>query len=127
MGKLEELPHKDELIQWLIERQITGFEGRVQKPPDGCYAFWIGGSLKMLGAWDLVDFGYLRSFLCDCQGHLTGGFAKYSGYHPDVLHTYYALCGLSFGGEQGLLEIEPTLGLTKRASIQVEKKRNQKK
>ncbi len=27
MGHLDVLPHKDRLIQWLIERQVTGFQG----------------------------------------------------------------------------------------------------
>lgn len=42
MGRLHELPRKDKLIKWCIERQISGFQGRINKPADTCYSFWIG-------------------------------------------------------------------------------------
>ena len=115
MNKIELIPNKEKLIEWLILRQYTGFEGRINKPPDVCYSFWIGASLKMLNAWELVNFEHLKSFLFDCQAEHIGGFSKYVGHHPDVLHSYYALCGLSFGGEKGLLEIVPFVGISKRA------------
>jgi len=27
MGFLDHLPHQDKLVRWLLERQITGFQG----------------------------------------------------------------------------------------------------
>jgi prenyltransferase beta subunit len=44
-----------------------------------------------------------------------GGFSKWPNYHPDVLHTYLALCGLSFGNEPGLAEIDYTVCIPKKA------------
>jgi geranylgeranyl transferase type-1 subunit beta len=35
-----------EFCQW---RQVGGYQGRTNKPPDSCYSFWHGGSLRMLG------------------------------------------------------------------------------
>ena len=32
-----------------MQRQVGGFQGRVNKDPDTCYSFWVGASLKMLG------------------------------------------------------------------------------
>ena len=32
-----------------------GFQGRCNKDADTCYSFWIGGTLDMLGAFDMVD------------------------------------------------------------------------
>lgn len=46
MGRLDDLPGKEELIQWCIERQLNGFQGRINKIPDTCYSFWIGISFK---------------------------------------------------------------------------------
>jgi len=36
------------LIDWAVTRQISGFQGRVNKPADSCYSFWIGSTLDML-------------------------------------------------------------------------------
>lgn len=95
MGALDRIPNKDRLVRWLLERQVTGFQGRINKDPDSCYAFWIGASLKALGKFDLVDKETLVGFLLSCQTSL-GGFSKIPGVYPDPLHTYMSLCGLSF-------------------------------
>ena len=49
MNKLDVLDpkKKDRLIQWCLNRQTTGFNGRVNKPWDTCYSFWIGATLKV--------------------------------------------------------------------------------
>jgi len=51
-----------------------------------------------------------------------GGFAKSPDAYPDVLHTYYSLCGLSLIGEIGLLELHCGLGISQRAAKYVPKK-----
>jgi len=109
MGRLNELPQKELLIQWCINRQTSGFQGRINKIPDSCYSFWIGGTLKILGAFELVDFRRTRSFTFNCQQPV-GGIAKWPDTYPDVLHTYLSLCGLSFLGEPGIATIDPALG-----------------
>jgi prenyltransferase beta subunit len=50
MDKLDVLSKEqtDRLIQWCLNRQTTGFSGRVNKPWDTCYSFWIGSTLKVL-------------------------------------------------------------------------------
>ena len=44
----------DDTIRWLVHRQgntkdeeIGGFSGRVNKPADTCYSFWVGGALDV--------------------------------------------------------------------------------
>jgi len=119
MGKLDELPRKKELIQWCVERQVSGFQGRINKDADTCYSFWIGATLSILGAHDLVDFATLRGFNLSCE-QPTGGLSKVPGSFPDVLHTYLGLCGLSLGGEKGLAPIDPSLGFSVRAAQHVQ-------
>ena len=54
MGQLEALPHThlEGLKRWCVGRQITGFQGRPNKPVDTCYSFWIGASLEVNDAKD---------------------------------------------------------------------------
>lgn len=48
LNKLDEgLLSKEKTLFWLISRQESGFQGRANKPPDTCYSFWIGASLKV--------------------------------------------------------------------------------
>ncbi|KAL6046680.1 Geranylgeranyl transferase type-1 subunit beta [Balamuthia mandrillaris] len=115
MEALPKLPHRDTLLQWLIERQISGFQGRVNKDPDTCYSFWVGGSLSILGAIDLVNKELTQGFTFSCQTNY-GGFSKCPGVHPDLLHTYFSLCGLSLTGSPGFAALEPSLGVTVRAA-----------
>ena len=37
----------DRLRKWCIMRQLSGFQGRPNKPVDTCYSFWIGASLEV--------------------------------------------------------------------------------
>jgi geranylgeranyl transferase type-1 subunit beta len=46
--------NRDDTIHWLVSRQINspdpghgGFNGRVNKPDDTCYSFWVGGALDV--------------------------------------------------------------------------------
>lgn len=47
MDKLDQID-RNSLVNWLVQRQQVGFQGRVGKPDDTCYAFWIGASLKVI-------------------------------------------------------------------------------
>ena len=48
MGKLKEgLVDREELVNWCLARQISGFQGRPNKKEDTCYCFWIGGALQV--------------------------------------------------------------------------------
>ena len=113
-GGLHDLARPDHLLDWLVHRQSEGFNGRVNKPPDSCYSFWCGSSLGLLGAESLVDSGSLLRFLKRCE-FPHGGFLKTpQTMYPDILHSYYAVCGLSIAGYlDNKLEYE--LGISKRA------------
>jgi len=115
MDRMEDLPNKEGLIHWCVERQQTGFQGRVNKPADTCYSFWIGATLTMLGAYPLVDYDYIRSFTLTTAAKM-GGFGKWENTYPDVLHTYMGFAGMSLGGEARLLPIDCRLNVTQRAA-----------
>eukprot|EP00850_Spirogloea_muscicola_P023756 SM000386S14573 [mRNA] locus=s386:14398:17914:+ [translate_table: standard] len=108
----------DELIEWCLQKQDSdggGLKGRTNKDADSCYSFWVGASLQMLGAYDLVDKGALRNFLLTCQKE-SGGFSKWPEAHADLLHTFYSICGLSLLGTPGLQPLCCELGITQRAA-----------
>eukprot|EP01116_Phalansterium_solitarium_P007163 TRINITY_DN19687_c0_g1_i1.p1 TRINITY_DN19687_c0_g1~~TRINITY_DN19687_c0_g1_i1.p1 ORF type:complete len:365 (+),score=39.11 TRINITY_DN19687_c0_g1_i1:65-1096(+) len=115
MGRLDALRDRQGLIQWCVERQVSGFQGRINKVADCCYSFWIGASLTLLSAYELIDFDCLKNHTAACQ-HRVGGFAKWPDNYPDVLHTYMALCGLSLGGDPNLLPVDAALGFSRAAS-----------
>jgi len=114
IGSLSELPHKEELVHWLIDRQITGFQGRINKDPDTCYSFWIGSSLKLLDRLDLVNDELCKGFTRSSQQSY-GGVGKNPEVVSDPLHTYMSFCGLSMLNEPGFEEINCAVGMTRRA------------
>ncbi|KAJ4459773.1 putative Geranylgeranyl transferase type-1 subunit beta [Paratrimastix pyriformis] len=122
MGRLNRIGDRERLVQWLLARQVSGFQGRVNKDPDSCYSWWIGGALHMLGAADQVDARMLVSFIECCQNHDLGGFSKHPDTQPDVLHGYFSLAGIALYGplmEDGgypLRALDPALGITTRAA-----------
>ncbi|KDO33387.1 hypothetical protein SPRG_02194 [Saprolegnia parasitica CBS 223.65] len=84
-------------------------QGRTNKTPDSCYAFWDGATLQMLGFHNLVDIPSVRKFVLSCQFPHGGGIAKFPNTYPDVMHAYYSLAWLSIAGEHGLLPLETKL------------------
>mmetsp|Transcript_52 Transcript_52/g.177 ORF Transcript_52/g.177 Transcript_52/m.177 type:complete len:366 (+) Transcript_52:52-1149(+) len=115
MGKLGELRHRERVIRWLVERQYSGFQGRINKVPDTCYSWWVGASLELLGCYHMVDTTLCKSFHFTCQTKI-GGFGKVPGAHPDVLHTYFSLCALRMMGCSAMQPLHFGLGLTMRAA-----------
>lgn len=128
MGRLHNKPLHDRgpvaatldragLVGWCVRRQTDsgGFQGRVNKLADTCYAFWVGSSMKMLGTYDLCNTAELRSFLLTCQTRF-GGFSKLPYEYPDLLHSYYGICAFSLLEEPGLQSLCCELGLSMRAS-----------
>jgi len=120
MNQLHRLPRQNELIQWCVERQISGFQGRINKPADSCYSFWIGGTLDMLNSYQLVDYAIVKGFTMTCESKY-GGFGKSPNTYPDVLHTYMSFCGMSLGGEAGIATIDPMLGFNKKHAERIRK------
>ncbi|EDV25595.1 uncharacterized protein TRIADDRAFT_23924 [Trichoplax adhaerens] len=106
---------KEMLKRWLVNRQINGFQGRPNKLQDTCYSFWVGAALKILDAYDYIDFECQRQYLLSTQSQYTGGFSKWIDTLPDPLHSYFGICGLSLARNFDLLEIHPALNITIRA------------
>ncbi|KAF8970759.1 Geranylgeranyl transferase type-1 subunit beta [Entomortierella lignicola] len=79
---------KEATRRWCLQRQTTGFQGRVNKPTDTCYSFWIGGALATLGSMDLVNFEYNRSYLMETQNKSFGGFGKWVDTYPGMADTH---------------------------------------
>ncbi|KAJ0657773.1 putative protein geranylgeranyltransferase type I [Helianthus annuus] len=61
------------LLEWCLQRQAVdgGFQGRPNKISDTCYAFWVGGVLKILGANKFMNERTLREFLLTCQSKVS--------------------------------------------------------
>ncbi|KAK4353710.1 hypothetical protein RND71_025904 [Anisodus tanguticus] len=119
------------LLDWSLQRQAAidgGFQGRLNKATDACYAFWVGGVLKILGAHKFINYDGLRKFLFTCQSQLLlfkdvfvlvlqyGGFGKTPDQLPDLYHAYYGFCAFSMLEEPGLNSICTELGIPNGAS-----------
>ncbi|XP_027158789.1 geranylgeranyl transferase type-1 subunit beta-like [Coffea eugenioides] len=106
------------LVDWCLQRQAEdgGFQGRPNKLTDTCYAFWVGGVLKILGAEKFIDEGGLRGFLLTCQSQY-GGFSKSSGQLPDLYHSFYGFCAFSLLDEPGLNPVSVEVGVTEIAAV----------
>ncbi|KAG9487925.1 hypothetical protein GDO78_007626 [Eleutherodactylus coqui] len=117
MGKLEDVFSEKELNRirrWCILRQQNGFHGRPNKPVDTCYSFWVGATLTLLDIFKYTNFERNRNFILSTQDRLVGGFAKWPDSHPDALHAYFGICGLSLMGESGINEVHPALNVSLR-------------
>ena len=81
--------------RWAMARQgVEGYTGRSNKPPDSCYAFWVGGTLRMLGLDGYTAVGVNCEHLVRCGDGKRGGFGKEEGQRGDLLHSYMATAGL---------------------------------
>lgn len=99
-GRLMQLGvDQSELVRWLVFRQQSGFQGRCNKDPDTCYAFWNGATLDLLGKHSFVDVPSCQAFVYSCQ-FVYGGIAKFPDTYPDVMHSYYSLAWLSIASNQ---------------------------
>lgn len=101
------------LLDWCLQRQADdgGFQGRPNKVSDTCYAFWVGGVLRILGASKFIDNKSLRKFLLTCQSEY-GGFSKFPCQLPDPYHSYYGFTAFSMLQETGLNSFNVELGIS---------------
>eukprot|EP00058_Branchiostoma_floridae_P024457 XP_002609947.1 hypothetical protein BRAFLDRAFT_124378 [Branchiostoma floridae] len=106
----------DGLKRWCLFRQQSGFQGRPNKPTDTCYSFWVGGTLKLLDCYPLIDHMANKDFILSTQDTVVGGFAKWPDSHPDALHSYFGVAGLSLLGEEGLQPMFPALNISQGAA-----------
>jgi len=120
MGRLDDVigsgDGKEELVRWCVHRQVSGFQGRRNKVPDTCYSFWVGASLCMLDAFDLIDKPTCRAFHERCRS-VFGGFLKLEhSRFPDPLHTYFSICAMSMLEAPGFGKLNPELCISQRAA-----------
>jgi geranylgeranyl transferase type-1 subunit beta len=114
---------KQRCIAWCAQRQGGGFQGRPNKPEDSCYSFWTGATISLLGAYDVVDTKRLCAFVAGCQYDM-GGVAKWPSTHPDVLHTFLSLLGVSLTHQvPGLQRANAALAISERASQRLKHQR----
>ncbi|KAI1496824.1 terpenoid cyclases/protein prenyltransferase alpha-alpha toroid [Biscogniauxia marginata] len=96
-----------------LSQSTTGFNGRINKVADTCYAWWVSGTLSLLGQRELIDRAPARSFILEKTQHLIGGFAKHPGGPPDIYHAYMGLAALATlggeDGEEGLKKFDPRI------------------
>ena len=70
---------------------------------------------------DMFDRDAIRFFLLDenvgTQDCKRGGFGKAPGDLPDVLHSYYGVCGLALIGDtkDGVLALDASLSISQRS------------
>jgi prenyltransferase beta subunit len=76
---------------------VSGYQGRANKEPDSCYSFWIGATLQLLQhlSADLDVTSSAEFLCCQCQHVKLGGFGKFPGEYPDLVHSFYSLSYLS--------------------------------
>ncbi|KAJ1971833.1 geranylgeranyl transferase type-1 subunit beta [Dimargaris verticillata] len=98
-------------LQWCLQLQSQGFHGRINKPDDTCYAFWVGATVKILGHYDLVNADEQRQFLWATQRHI-GGFGKLPGEYPDILHSYMGLTAFALMDDPNVQALVPELNLS---------------
>jgi geranylgeranyl transferase type-1 subunit beta len=70
----------------------------------------------MLGHSEFINEMFNVSFILSTEGEYTGGFSKWPDHHPDPLHSYLGLCGLSLMNYNPLLPVNPSLNITQRAT-----------
>jgi geranylgeranyl transferase type-1 subunit beta len=111
---LDRIRDRRRLALWFSQRQSDGFNGRSHKGTDTCYSFWVGAPMTTLKWFDvIVDRERLLAFIFSnfCDG---GQFRSQSQTPPDVLHTHFALSGLSLLGFPGIEKIDPSLGVVEK-------------
>ena len=86
MDELKQLNEQQlsSLKRWCLYRQVDGFQGRPNKDTDTCYSFWVGGALKLIDAYALVNAQENERFILSTQDPITGGLAKYPDSIPGM-------------------------------------------
>uniref|UniRef100_A0A2K6GC25 Protein geranylgeranyltransferase type I subunit beta n=1 Tax=Propithecus coquereli TaxID=379532 RepID=A0A2K6GC25_PROCO len=93
-----------------------------------CYMLnnWSGMDMKkaisyirrsmLLKIFQYTNFEKNRNYILSTQDRLVGGFAKWPDSHPDALHAYFGICGLSLMEESGICKVHPALNVSTRTS-----------
>lgn len=127
------------LLDWAAMRQMSfegGFQGRTNKLVDACYSFWVGAIFPLLRfahalhpyhpvredddpdatpearvMGGLFDGEALQRYVLECAQERRGGFRDKPTLQPDLLHTCYALSGMSIAQQYGGAEMTDNIAL----------------
>ena len=134
----------EDTVRWLAALQIQSetsshgaFSGRVNKPADTCYSFWVGGTLDVRHPYTWHSLRFSTCYIMFPRRRQTCIFSharktQSSGdseksrmrflvhvlriwANLDPLHSCLGLASLSLCGESELLHFDATLCITKRA------------
>ncbi|KAK3677520.1 geranylgeranyl transferase type-1 subunit beta [Recurvomyces mirabilis] len=94
----------------------AGMSGRTNKVADTCYGFWVGASLHLMKQPTLYDHAAMRRYMLGKTQHpVLGGFGKFPGDVPDLLHGYLGLAALGLSGCEGVKVLEGGMCLSREA------------
>lgn len=109
----------ERVLDWAVMRQMSyegGFQGRTNKLVDACYSFWVGGLFPLLAMQckhrnvaKLFNAKALERYVLECCQLGNGGLRDKPGVPRDLMHTCYALSGLSIAqhfGESGREDVK---------------------
>lgn len=101
----------ERLLDWAVMRQMRyegGFQGRCNKLVDSCYSFWVGSLFPLLATLmgsrvtaSLFNATMLQRYVLECCQLEHGGLRDKPGMSRDLMHTCYALSGLSITQHYG--------------------------
>ena len=101
LGQLDKID-VERLMEWCSARQYAeemGLSGRSNKLVDGCYSYWVGGTVAIIEAAGFgvsIDKSALQRYILNCcQDPDHPGLRDKPGKRPDFYHTTYGLMGLS--------------------------------
>lgn len=100
------------VLDWAVMRQMSfegGFQGRTNKLVDSCYSFWVGSLFPLMSLAQprtadqsqrpdiasCFNANALQLYILECCQLSNGGFRDKPGTPRDLMHTCYALSGLS--------------------------------
>lgn len=78
----------------------------------------------MLSPETLVATTPARNFLLHKTEHIIGGFSKWPGGPPDVLHAYLGLAALDIMGEPGMKPFDAALCVSTETTDKIQKARD---
>lgn len=130
------------LLDWAVMRQMPyegGFQGRTNKLVDSCYSFWVGSLFTMLAnthhvttcgaSMDRVqqqrqrqvahmfDAEALQRYILECCQVGNGGLRDKPGVGRDLMHSCYALSGLSVAQHYGNATVSPASNRVERINV----------
>lgn len=98
VGCVSDCVDVERLKEWIVMRQMSyegGFQGRANKLVDSCYSFWVGSLFPMLDMTDIMESAGVCQYVLQCCQLPNGGLRDKPGVARDLMHTCYALSGLS--------------------------------